>query len=100
MTDLRSLLTQLNIPVVRNEFKVAPVPPYMIYISNGAENTAADNIVWHSQETYRIELYTTKKEGALERNIEALFDSNEIYWEKDGDIKVESESLWMTVYYI
>ena len=100
MKDLRKFLTPLGIPVARNQFNTAPATPFIVYISDGTDNTGADNKVLYSQNRYRIELYTTKKEGALESQIEALFDNNEIYWEKDGDIKVETESLWMTIYYI
>lgn len=100
MKDLRALLTPLGIPLARNAFKTAPTPPYIVYLSDGTDNLGADNKVWNAVPRWRIELYTTKKEGALEEQIEAIFYEKDIYWEKDGDIKVDSESLWMTVYYI
>lgn len=100
LRDLRELLSVVGIPVIRNEFTEPQAPPFLVYISDAPENTAADNIVWHSAPSFRLELYTTKKEGTLERLIEKILTDHEIYWEKDGDIKVDSESLWMTVYYI
>lgn len=100
MKDLRGLLTPLGKPMARNQFTKPPDPPYIVYLSDDTKNIGADNIVWHSIPQWRIELYTTKKEGALEEQIEALLNANEIYWEKDGDIKIDSESLWLTVYYI
>lgn len=100
MKDLRALLEPLGVPLVRNQFTTPPNPPYIVYLSDDPENLGADNIVWHSMPGWRIELYATKKEGALESQIETLLAENEIYWEKDGDIKIDSESLWLTVYYI
>lgn len=100
MRDLRALLEPLKIPMVRNQFTTAQRPPFIVYLSAAPENAGADNVVWHSAPGFRIELYTTKKEGTIERQVEKLFDDHEIYWEKDGDIKIDSESLWMTVYYI
>lgn len=100
MRDLRALLAPLKIPMARNQFTTAQSPPFIVYLSVAPENAGADNVVWYSAPGFRIELYTTKKEGALERRIEALLTENEIYWEKDGDIKIDSESLWMTLYYI
>ena len=100
LRDLRTLLSVIGIPVIRNEFKTPQTPPFIVYISDRPENTAADDRVLFSAPAFRVELYTTKKEGTIERQIEKLFDDHEIYWEKDGDIKIDSESLWMTVYYI
>lgn len=100
MRDLRELLSVLGVPVARNQFTQPQAPPFIVYIADGADNTGADNQVWYSRPAFRIELYTTKKEGALESQIETLLAENEIYWEKDGDIKIDSESLWLTVYYI
>lgn len=100
MKDLRALLEPLGVPLVRNQFTTPPSPPYIVYLSDDPENLGADNIVWHSMPGWRIELYATKKEGALESQIETLLAENEIYWEKDGDIKIDSESLWLTVYNI
>lgn len=100
MKDLRALLTTLEIPVARNQFTTSPNTPYIVYLSESPENIGADNRVWHSTPQWRIELYTTKKEGALEERIEALLNEREIYWTKDSDIKIDSESLWLTVYNI
>lgn len=97
---MRELLTQLNIPVARNKFNFPQVPPYIVYISASPDNTGADDIVYFSQDAYLVEMYTDKKDVELENRIENLFNTNEIFWEKDGDIYIPDEDLYMTRYYI
>lgn len=105
MKDLTSMLNGLMynnrlVPVTRNEFTEVVEPPFMVYISETPDLTGADNIVYHLQHKFRVELYTEKKEGALEEQLEALLTDNELYFSKDGDIKIDSENLWLTVYYL
>lgn len=104
MKDLTNLLKidykGRTVPVARNEFDEPQAPPFIVYISEAPAITGADNIVYDLRHRYRVELYTKKKEGALEEQIEALFTSRGLYYEKDGDIKVSSENLWLTAYYL
>lgn len=104
MKNLTQLLTfeyqGRQVPVARNEFDAQVEPPFIVFISDSPALFGADNIVFHHWEQYRVELYTTKKEGALERMIEERLTSHKIYYSKFGDIKVPDENLWMTVYEI
>jgi hypothetical protein len=104
MKDLTNLLDLeykgRKVPVTRNEFAEVVDPPFLVYISDDPDLTGADNVVYYQHNKFRVELYTDKKEGALEEQLEALFTDNELYFSKDGDIKIDSENLWMTVYYI
>ena len=104
MTDLTDLLSVefkgRTVPVARNEFEEAVEPPFIVFVSESPDIMGADNIVWHMFNNYRIELYTSKKEGALEEMLEERFRERRIFFEKEGDIKISSENLWMVVYYI
>lgn len=104
MKDLMDLLNLQyrgrQVPVARNEFPEKVEPPFIVYISEPPDLTGADNVVFHLKNRFSVELYTDKKEGDLEEQLESLFASNELYFTKDGDIKIESENLWLTVYYL
>ena len=89
-----------TVPVARNEFVQRQDPPFIVYISEAPTISGADNIVYYQKNRFRVELYTTRKEGALEEMMEERFTDRGLYYEKDGDIKIETENLWLTTYYL
>jgi hypothetical protein len=104
MKDLMDLLDieyqGRKVPVARNEFDEPQEPPFIVYISESPDLFGAENIVYYKSNRFRVELYTNKKEGTLEEMLEDLFTANELYYEKDGDVKVSSENLWLTTFYV
>lgn len=75
-------------------------PPYIVYISEAPESVEAENINYYQNESYRLEYYWTKKSSQIENAIETAFDESGIFWDKSGDIYIQSEKLWVTYYYI
>ena len=104
MKDLMDLLDieyqGRKVPVARNEFDEPQEPPFIVYISESPDLFGAENSFYYKSNRFRVELYTNKKEGTLEEMLEDLFTANELYYEKDGDIKVSSENLWLTAFYV
>ena len=102
MKDLTELLSieyeGRTVPVARNQFEEPVTAPFFVFVSEAPTIFGAEGVVWHMAENFRVELYTTKKEGALEELLEARLTERGIYFEKSGDIKIDSENLWMVVY--
>ena len=96
---LKTLLKSTGLPVSYSHFKKPPDPPYLVYLFDNSENFGADDKVYHRESNYRVELYTEKHDPAAQAQIETLFDSNDIFWEKD-EVWIESEKLFQTAYYI
>ena len=85
--------------VVYNAWPVGEAPPlpYVCYYSTGSDNFAADNIVYDSGRSVRIELYARSKDLATEAAIEAKLTSEGVYWTRDESY-IADEKVFMTIY--
>ena len=61
MTDLYEILTELNIEIAYHHFSKPVVPPFIAYYRIESKNFVADDKVYEKINTYRIEIYTRKK---------------------------------------
>ena len=94
------LLKPLNIPI---GYFVNPKPgtvPFLVYYGVGSDNFGADNKVYAKNARWNIELYVTKKDVALEEQLEKILDDNGIVWEKGQDVYIDSEKVFLIPYYI
>ena len=96
---LKALLEQSGYPVAYHQFKTPLTPPYLVYLFTGTDNMGADNRVYHHEPSYQVELYTLAKNPAAEQAVEALLNSQDIYWEK-SETYIQSEKLYQVVYEI
>ena len=96
---LFNLLKSTGLPVAYHHFKTPPEPPYIVYLFAYSSNFGADNKVHKEIPNYQVELYTTIKDPANEKQIEELFDTNDIYWDKT-ETYIESEGLYQVLYEI
>lgn len=60
--------------------------PYVVVNDNGSNNFAADGIVYQPMQGVALNLYTLKKDEALETRIEALLETLGIVWSKNEAI--------------
>lgn len=75
----------------------SPEPPFLIYLVVGSENVGADNWVYQKIEKVEVELYTKKKDTAVEQTIETLFDRERFYFDK-VESYISSEKLYQIIY--
>lgn len=94
------LLQTLGMPVAYFKHDNEQQAPFLVYYGGGAENSTADNQVYHSVDSYTVEYYFDKKSSATEKQIQQLFDENEIVWDKSEDIYLQDENLFLIYYYI
>ena len=94
------LSENLNMEVAYFKFDRPPQLPYLIYAGEGSDNFTADNKVYDSDYNYRVEYYFDRKNEVIERQIEALFDENEIIWSKSADIYIDTERMFAIHYQI
>ncbi|MFJ3389545.1 hypothetical protein [Lysinibacillus sp. NPDC086135] len=104
LKELPPILTKIGIPVVyshftHNENTPAPAPPFMAYLEQDSDNFGADNRVYKKVLTYRIEVYTNKKDLALEKKIEDEFDLNGIFYDTD-ELFITAQDLYQRFYTI
>jgi hypothetical protein len=91
-------------PVAYREFIVdnnnpPPAPPYVVYLRTFDNNIASDAKVHGKFKTYQIELYTDKKDPAVEKKLEEILNTIGTDYSTSEDY-IESEALYQVVYQI
>lgn len=100
LADLAKLLVSLGYPVAYDHFTSTQTPPFIVYLNPSDNTFGADNKVTYKTKDINIEVYTSKKDLALETKIEKLFDDNEIYYDDPDEVFIPSENVYKRTYYI
>ncbi|MCD8353564.1 MAG: hypothetical protein LUC47_04560 [Clostridiales bacterium] len=97
--EILAMLDEMGIPYAYHHFAEgeSPDPPFICFLYPAAQQFGADNIVYHSDRELDIEVYTDRKDPALEENIEAVLTAHELYFEK-SEVWIESEKLYEVLY--
>ena len=87
---------------VQNEFSHfnQPVKPPFIVWTNNNETFKADDIIYHSHDTYTIELYSRIDAIKEEKRLEEFFNENNLIWEKTNQIWIDEDKVMMIDYEI
>ncbi len=96
LQEIYEKLCTLGLPVAYLQFHKPQKLPFIAYFEAGTEIQGADKYNLYRRTEIRIELYSEKKNPELERKIENLFRTVEI--EKNGDIYLHTENMFMTVF--
>lgn len=96
LTEIKTKLATLGIPVAYLRFKKPQALPYAVYYEAGTDIRGADHHDLYRDVTINIELYCDQKQPQLERQIEKLFRDREI--NKTSDIYIEDEDMFMTLF--
>lgn len=99
LTEMAVLLRGLGLPLAYHHFAEgeAPDPPFLVYLSPGSDNFAADGRVYFKVTQIDIELYTDAKNPALEERLENLLDGAGLFYDKTESF-IESERLYEVLY--
>ena len=99
MDKIISLLNEIGIPFAYSHFAEgeSPEPPFMCYLLPTSDNFSADGRVYHKLSSVHFEVYTDKKDRALENRVEDVFDKNNIFYNK-SEVWINSEKLYEVIY--
>lgn len=100
LSNLKSILDLLQIPVAYSHFNTATELPYIVYYETGTDNVFADNKVFKQCKSVEIELYTSIKDVTLEEQLETLLNNNEIPFDKISETYIDDEKMFESVYQI
>ena len=95
---IRPLIGKSLNNVAYHHFESAQILPYAVYMENDLETFVAENRTWLGDQSIRFEVYTKRKDFALEQEIEELFQDH--VWTKEASDWLETENCYMTVYVI
>lgn len=98
--ELLELLETSGMPAVYHAWpeEAAPPLPYLVYLDAGSDNFAADGGVYHKINSWRVELYSEKKDFAAEERLEAVLEAAGICWSRLATVWIGSEKLYETIY--
>ena len=99
MDKIINMLKEIGIPFAYSHFAEgeSPEPPFMCYLLPTSDNFSADGRVYHKLSSVHFEVYTDKKDRALENRVEDVFDKNNIFYNK-SEVWINSEKLYEVIY--
>ena len=99
MDKIINILDEIGIPFAYSHFAEgeSPEPPFMCYLLPRSDNFSADGRVYHKLSSVHFEVYTDKKDRALENRVEDVFDKNNIFYNK-SEVWINSEKLYEAIY--
>ena len=99
MDKIVSMLEEIGIPSAYSHFAEgeSPEPPFLCYLLPRSDNFSADGRVYHKLSSVHFEVYTDKKDRALECKVEDVLDKNNIFYNK-SEVWINSEKLYEVIY--
>lgn len=97
LEEFAARLGATGLPVTYHSWPEGEAPglPFLCYLSTGADTLPADGGVYVQWDNVLVELYTAKKDPALEATVEAALAG--FTWTKDQTY-IKAERCYMTVY--
>lgn len=99
MDRLLAILAEIGIPFAYDHFAEgeSPDPPFICYLLPGNDNFSADGVAYFKVDEIRLELYTDRKDPALEQRLEEVLDAHDIFYSRT-EIWIDSEKLYEVLY--
>ena len=99
MDIIINMLEEIGIPFAYSHFAEgeSPEPPFLCYLLPTSDNFSADGRVYHKLSSVHFEVYTDKKDRALENRVEDVLDKNNIFYNK-SEVWIDSEKLYEVIY--
>ena len=92
-------IERINLPYAYDHFAEgeSPDPPFLIYRFPNSDSFIADGVVYYKIDVMHLELYTDKKDPALEEMIEGVLDKIPFVYQK-SETWIASEKLYQVLY--
>ena len=99
MDKIINMLEEIGIPFAYSHFAEgeSPEPPFVCYLLPRSDNFSADGAVYHKLSVVHFEVYTDKKDRALENRVEDVLDKNNVFYNK-SEVWINSEKLYEVIY--
>lgn len=99
MDKLLKIIKEIGIPNAYHHFAEgeSPDPPFLIYIFAASDNFSADGRAYFKVNEVHLELYTDNKNPEIEKKLEDILDSHDIFYDKT-ETYIESEKLYEVLY--
>ncbi len=97
--EVIALIRKIGLPSAYHHFEEGhnPTPPYLVYHFPSSDNHGADNGMYHQSLECDLELYTTLKDLAIERQVEQVLNVAPFYYDK-VEVYLPSEKRYQVTY--
>ena len=97
--EVRALIESIGLPYAYHHFAEgeSPRPPFIIYLYPRSNNFSADNMAYAKADNLQIELYTRKRDFAVESEIEERLDGKSLFYNK-SEVYISTEGLFEVIY--
>lgn len=101
---MTAILDDLKIPYAYHQFEdkseIEGADKYIAYFEFDKNRFIADDIVYHYEPHFAVELYTRKKDLSAEQALIQLFDEYEAAWSGGDTVYLDDEKMYLTVFYV
>lgn len=99
MDNIIEIMEAVGVPYAYDHFAEgeSPSPPFCVFRMPESNDFAADGINYYKKSRVNIELYTDKKDPALEAEVEAVLDGHSNFYIK-SEVWISSERLYEVLY--
>lgn len=99
LEKLLALLNRFDVPFAYHHFAEGEVinPPFLVYLLLRRHDFKADGKNYYKVSEVRLELYTDKKDIALEKQLETLLEQEGLAYEKE-EVWIASEKLYEVIF--
>ena len=99
MEELLQILEEIGLPFAYDHFAKGESigPPFICYMTPASDNFSADGVVYTKIDDVKIELYTEKKDPAIEDRVTAVLDNHGIFYEQ-SEVYIDSEKLYEVLF--
>lgn len=100
LKELKTELEKVKIPLAYLVFKKGKEPdlPYFVYYVDNSDNEKADGVVFEKDINIIVELYTEKKDTAMEEKLEKVLTDCGIFFNESDEIYLETEDMFEVIY--
>lgn len=97
--DVLDMLDETSLPSAYHHFAEgeSPDPPFLVFLFPESDNFGADNRVYQKIDVLNIELYTDRKDPALEETLETILDNHNLFYQK-SETWIEDELMYEVLY--
>lgn len=95
--ELLSILRSTGLPWTYHHWDTPPQPPYGVYLDTEDDPFFADDRVYSSFRSVRMELYSLERDPALDDRVRGALDDASLSYDVDYTW-IESEGLYETIF--
>lgn len=96
---MRTLLLSVGVEVAYDHFKSKQTPPFILFRNTDSTTFKADNKSYWLDNNYIVDLVTDIKDPVIEKQLEALFDANDMPYDKEENF-IDNEQIYDITYFV